>query len=155
MDANFQRIRRLGEFEPALQVSMEVFNSYSRPLDQLEVVCKNYAPVNVKPQGGGGDPGRLDSISFPVGEQWLKIWHNTSSRGWGNLTKSTGAWSLVLPSWNYTQGSLGLQRHFGSCLVWSPSRTSDRIKFARVGLKNLVKRRLGNAALQGLGYKKT
>ena len=32
-----------------------------------------YAPVNVKPQGAPGDPGRFDGISFPVGEEWLKI----------------------------------------------------------------------------------
>ena len=79
-----------------------------------------YAPVNVKPPGGEGDPGRFDSISFPVGEEWLKIWHHTSSRRWGSLTKSTGALTLVQPSWNYTQSSLGYQRHFGSCFVWFP-----------------------------------
>ena len=33
------------------------------------------APVNIKPQGGWGpgDPGRFDSSSFPVGEEWFKI----------------------------------------------------------------------------------
>ena len=64
------------------------------------------------------------------------------------------------PFWRrvyYTQSSLGLQRHFGSWFVWCPSHTRDRIKFTcqhyRIGLKNLAKRRLGNAAFTRPGIK--